>query len=396
MTRLTDPALSVFSDSYEAARAQFLRLAEQAGARCEAYSHPNECGADGRPLTLDTAWLGPSDATTVMVMLSGTHGPESYAGSAIQLAWLQAHQGFQSPSMAMLLVHGVNPYGWAHSSRTNEHHIDLNRNFTDHPRHDSPSRLTQHVQNVLSGTHARGPRYASILFGLLRLLMREGMTSVVNEISNGQYSHPQGIGYGGDQPAWSNRMVTQLLSEPLSQAKNVAIIDWHTGIGDYAQPCFLCFDAPQSPAYQRARQWWGEGVESSQGSYVSGQRPDYQGLLINAARDIAQSLGADTTAAVIEMGTYGNLKMLNGLLIDRWLRCDADHLSVEQRAQFQQQVLRLFYPADPYWRQQVLAHGSTIIQQTLAGLSADQGLANAPINKHAPANKNAPANKKGT
>ena len=101
MTRLTDPALSVFSDSYEAARAQFLRLAEQAGARCEAYPHPNACGADGRPLTLDTAWLGPSDASTVMVMLSGTHGPESYAGSAIQLAWLQGHQGFQSPSMAM-------------------------------------------------------------------------------------------------------------------------------------------------------------------------------------------------------------------------------------------------------------------------------------------------------
>ena len=103
--------------------------------------------------------------------------------------------------------------------------------------------------------------------------------------------------------------------------------------------------------------------------------------MINAARDIAQSLGADTTAAVIEMGTYGNLKMLNGLLIDRWLRCDADHLSAEQRAQFQQQVLRLFYPADSYWRQQVLANGSIIIQQTLAGLSAYQGLVNAPVNK---------------
>ena len=364
-------ALSAFSESYEQAREKFLIQAESVGADIQSYAHPSSVAAGGTPLALDTAWVGPRDAKHVMVMISGTHGPESYAGAAIQLDWLNSHKAFPSPSMAMLLIHGANPFGWAHCSRTTENNVDLNRNFINHQQPHSPSPLVDRVQSLLSASSAKGPRFMSVVLGLVKLLLRVGITKVVNEISNGQYSHPKGIGFGGNHAEWSNQTLTQLLTDGLKQADQVSIIDWHTGIGDYAEPCFLCFDAPDSEAYQRACNWWGEGVEKSSTNYASGQRPDYQGLLINAARDIAQAAGAKTTSSVIEFGTYANHKMLKGLLIDRWLRCDADDASPESVARLQEQVLRLFYPTDAQWRARVLEQGARIVSQGLAGLSAE-------------------------
>ena len=63
--------------------------------------------------------------------------------------------------------------------------------------------------------------------------------------------------------------------------------------------------------------------------------------------------------------------MLKGLLIDRWLRCDADDASPESVARLQEQVLRLFYPTDAQWRARVLEQGARIVSQGLAGLSAE-------------------------
>lgn len=370
MTDTSMAATDLFSGSYQDARASFLDAAAEASAEIQSFQHPTATDTDGSALHIDTAWVGPRDAKSVMVMISGTHGPESYTGAAIQLAWLRAHKGFASSSMAMLLIHGANPYGWAHGSRTTENNVDLNRNFIDHAHPPEPSPLTEPVQTLLSHANASGPRFGKIVFEFLKMTLRVGMKRMVNTISDGQYTHAQGIGYGGNSAEWSNQVICDVLTSQLHQAHQVSIIDWHTGIGDYGKPCFLCFDDPESEAWQRALQWWGSGVEQSSASYSSGERPDYQGLLINAARDIAQSLNARTTSAVIEFGTYPNHKMLKGLLIDRWLRFDANDASAETRARLQQQMLQLFYPDDQQWREGVLRSAAQIIEQSLAGLEA--------------------------
>jgi hypothetical protein len=368
---MPDSVLPVFSQSYEEARDKFLLLSKKHGAYSRSYKHPSACTPNGAPLMLETAWIGPRDAKNVMVMVSGTHGPEAYTGAAIQLNWLNGHKGFPSPSMAMLLIHGVNPYGWAHSSRTTEHNVDLNRNFVDSYPSDTSSQLTEQVQALLCSSSPKGPRFKTIFIGLIRLLLNVGITKVVNEISNGQYTHAKGIGYGGDSAEWANLTMRAVLDEHLKQADNVTIIDWHTGIGRYGEPYFLCFDEPFSEEYQRARSCWGAAIDKSNAGYSSGQRPDYQGLLINAARDIAQGFGAKTTTAVIEFGTYANLKMLKGLLIDRWLRYHADEENLQIAAKLQTQMLRLFYPEDERWRASVLQHSETIIAQSLAVLNTD-------------------------
>ena len=51
-------------------------------------SHTNpEKGPVGEDCIADVAWLGPEDASKLLILVSGTHGAEGYAGSGCQVAW---------------------------------------------------------------------------------------------------------------------------------------------------------------------------------------------------------------------------------------------------------------------------------------------------------------------
>src|SRR3546814_19590214 len=84
-------------------------------------------------LTHGWAWLGADDAENVVLIVSGTHGPEGFMGSAAQIALLnKVALGAQNPrNIKVVLVHAINPWGFAHVSRTTENNVDLNRNFID-------------------------------------------------------------------------------------------------------------------------------------------------------------------------------------------------------------------------------------------------------------------------
>lgn len=204
---------------------------------------------------------------------------------------------------------------------------------------------------------------------LLWLAIRQGKAKVINEITSGQYQRPNGIGFGGFAPEWSNQTLHKIVADNLSDAKRVAVIDWHTGIGSYGDSFFLCFDDPVSPEFARARDWWGEAVGDDASGYDGDERPDYQGLLIKSIRDQLQLLGASTTAAVIEFGTFSNQKMLEALLIDRWIRCEGGQLDDSTRAAHIKEVRHRFCPDDPKWRESVIRQGYLILNQTMQGMA---------------------------
>ncbi len=363
---ITNP--SEFQNTYTAARDRFRHLAQTTGGTIGFVAHP-DARQDGADIYgIDTAWFGPRDASNLLVMISGTHGPELLAGSAMQNLWMEEFGPKRASYTAVFLVHGANPYGCAKIRRTTENNVDLNRNFIDFDALPAGSALSERVQQALCRGGTKGPQARRTLIALLWLGWCHGVGHVSNQITAGQYWRPDGVGFGGTRPEWAHQELCALWRCHLSRAKRVAIIDWHTGIGDYGAPSFLCFDAPQMPAFERATSWWGDAVAQSGAHYKAGTRPSYQGLLIGAVQDIAHEFGAETTAAVIEFGTYANMKMLEGLVLDRWLQCAASNASDDIKLKRQQTLMRLFCPADPRWRQSVLSEGRKIIAQTVAGL----------------------------
>ena len=89
---------------------------------------------------MDVVLIGSKDAKHFLVLCSGTHGVEGFAGSGIQTGLLR--EGIASKikaNVGIIMIHAINPYGFAYLRRFNEDNIDLNRNFVDHSRDHPPN-----------------------------------------------------------------------------------------------------------------------------------------------------------------------------------------------------------------------------------------------------------------
>src|SRR6266849_2791504 len=116
-----------FPPNYVTARFRFREKVEERGGKL----YTLELDARGpaeEVLTIDIGWFGSDRPRRALLISSGLHGVEGFAGSATQLQFLDK---MQSPpaDTAVVLFHSLNPYGMAWLRRVNEQNVDLNRNF---------------------------------------------------------------------------------------------------------------------------------------------------------------------------------------------------------------------------------------------------------------------------
>ena len=81
---------------------------------------------------MDVATVGSLVPERAVVVTSGIHGVEGFAGSAVQTEWLRRlGQGKAAvpDRVRLVFAHALNPYGFAWIRRANECNVDLNRNF---------------------------------------------------------------------------------------------------------------------------------------------------------------------------------------------------------------------------------------------------------------------------
>lgn len=354
-----------FSPSYASARGRFLLAADRAGARLDTFSHDTAFAPDGGTLSTDVAVLGPPDAQNALLIVSGTHGPEGFVGSAAQIALLDglATQA-QAVSVRVVLVHAINPWGFAHTSRTTENNVDLNRNFIDWRRPPPANAVYDELHACLCPAEQSPTARQAAEAHRLAWIARHGEDAYVDGTARGQYGHADGLHYGGAAPEWSNQTLQTVVNRHLAGVKRVALIDWHTGLGDPGEPFFLCFNEPGSAAWQRACAWWGRDNIESQGGFEGASRPRYDGLLFyGVQRFIAP---AELTGAVIEFGTRSRDDMRQALQADRQLKFGGV-LTDSQRSSLREQVLEAFSPSSPRWQQRVLGHAMALQHQMLQG-----------------------------
>src|SRR5258708_5846363 len=260
-----------FPTDYGDARSRFRRAAETAGGQLRSYRNPTS-GPLGEALACDCAWFGPEDAAKVLVIMSGTHGVEGFCGSGIQLDWLEEGNAAALPAdHAALAIHAINPCGFAWIRRVTEENVDLNRNFVDHgqalPRNDDYDALHDAIcpgeWNAASraATQARLEAFAA----------SRGTAALQKAMSGGQYSHSDGIFYGGMEPVWARRTLTRILADFAGGARRVALIDFHTGLGPYGHGERIMTHPPESPASCRAEHWYGDVTNPALGTSASAE-----------------------------------------------------------------------------------------------------------------------------
>jgi Protein of unknown function (DUF2817) len=355
---------SPFSGAYAAARGKFLDAAKAAGASIASYVHP-EKGPDGGELATDTAWIGPADAQAVLVLVSATHGVEGHCGSGAQVDWLRRGEAAHIPTGgAVLLVHAINPYGFAWSRRVTNENVDLNRNFIDFakplPTNPAYDALAHAVKPQAWTEDARNQSRAE----LLAYARDHGFPALVQAMSGGQYAHPDGIFYGGAGPTWSRRTLETIFRERLSAARDIGIIDYHTGLGPEGYAEQIVSALPSSDEYRRAALWHGLAVASqSGGESVSAK---LAGDWLDAAPKLLAH--ARVTGIALEYGTVATAEVLEALRADNWLHAHGDPLSPEGQA-IKAQVRDAFYVDTDVWRGMVLGQSLIAVRQALAGLA---------------------------
>jgi len=360
-----------FSTSYNEGRDKFLTACQQAELIVDSYAHPTLKGPTGEDLAIDTAWAGPPDASRVLVFSCGTHGLEAAAGSATMLRWLDMNGPDALPDdMAVLLIHAINPYGWAWAHRINEDGIDLNRNFVapSSLRPENPAYEDIHALLLKTEMDARSLKaFAEAFHGLAA---SKGLNTALTGITSGQYDFSDGLSYGGTALSWSAETLFNIARNTLQHANRILHIDWHTGIGEFGQAHFILDEQRGSETFALLSSWWPEHAIHCD-DVVEGVSISYNGLLVTGLRDEISTLNkADVVNLTIEWGTYEVEAMLQALVMDNWLKnraADADQALIER---VRAELVERFYPQSPEWRQNVLGASEKIYAKAIAGLDS--------------------------
>ncbi|MBV9891722.1 MAG: M14 family metallopeptidase, partial [Rhizobacter sp.] len=303
-----------FAQTYAEARDKFFVAARSRGLGVETHVHPLP-GRDGEMLAMDVARDGELAARSLLVISSACHGVEGFCGSGVQVALLgdaAFHDEAEAAGVAVLHVHGLNPYGFSWWRRTTDENVDLNRNFRDFA---SAAPENAHYDELAALIVPEAwPPDAATAAALDAWAAAHGERALQQAVSGGQYGHPDGLFYGGKGPTWSHATLRQVLRRHGARCERLGWIDLHTGLGPSGHGERIFANRNDAAAFARAKAWWGDVTSFYDGSSTSAV---LTGLMFNAAYEECPQ--AEYTGIALEYGTLPHEQVMLALRADQWL-----------------------------------------------------------------------------
>jgi hypothetical protein len=351
------PSADYYSPDYFTAKQRFLTAATRLGLAH--HSLPIQAASpNAEPLTIDVAVAGPPKPRSAVVVSSGVHGVEGFFGSAVQLAFLDRLPARWRPpdGAALIMIHALNPFGFAWRRRFNENNVDLNRNFLlpEETYAGSPPLADTFRQAMMAGP--RGP-FGLGTARLAMLAIRHGMRSFWDTLPVGQYDFPDWLFFGGHGRSQSADAIDRLMPDLLEETDETVHLDFHTGLGRWSRYQLLLPDAadPENAA------WWKRHFGAShvkESVRAAGYYPVRGGLGTWLRARLPHCVYRYATA---EFGTYSPSRVIQDLVHElRWhakLGLDsADHWARRRLAE-------TFVPKSRRWRAATLERGLTLIRR---------------------------------
>lgn len=369
------PLASWFCGDYHADRAAFEReldsFVTRSGRSLELHRLVVDASAD---LCVLAAELPARRPERLLVLVTGIHGVEGYTGAAVlRLLMSELLTSTSAENTGLLVVHALNPYGFANYLRVNRNNVDLNRNCSqlDADLLCNDDSAYEALSEVLSPkTQARLGQVARAQFASRLLLTRArvGDKAVRQATLGGQYSDALGVFWGGDRVQPEIRFFQGIYERLAAQYPELLLIDFHTGYGDRGQ-AYALFGRTDTPSIAACSEL---GVQSAEGCertyHVFGDLVQY----CHSTAKRLQPKGVFDGLA-LEVGTHG-LSTLQQLqdLYTVVLENQARHHGYSRitRAGHETSVhdafRELFFPSDPAWRAQVLRNCLRAVSSLLA------------------------------
>ena len=361
------PVVRHFSESYAEARTRFVDAATRTGAPLESFENPHGKGPAGETLATDVALFGPRDAAKLLILVSGTHGVEGFAGSGAQTAMIEALRFAALPARtAVLLIHAINPYGFAWLRRVNEDNVDLNRNSIDFARSPEPD-----ADFVALAPHLVPVRWADLApaeSAIQRFIAERGFRRYQEVVTGGQYVEPDGLFYGGRAPVWSTTTFRDIVTRYGAGKRRLALIDFHTGLGPtgYGEPIYTGTDDVEA---ERAREWYGPdttAIHSGNSSSVV-----VQGPMINAVPSFFDAATRpEITTLALEFGTIPEEIVLDLLRAEAWMHLHGNVDESPVGRAVKRRFRDAFYVDTDAWKRCIVERSVEMTNQALAGLAS--------------------------
>lgn len=356
-----------FSPDYVTARDRFRTAATACGFRLESLPI-GQTGPGGEDLTIDAAMIGPERPGRVLIVSSGLHGVEGPFGSAAQLALLETRLKTHRPASddALILLHALNPYGFAWARRFNEENVDLNRNFlVNGEAYTGSPEGYRDLDPLINPAYGPGPD----LFRLRVILaiLRHGIPKLKATIAQGQYDFPRGLFFGGHGSSSLKAILESCLRRWVADARSVLHVDFHTGLGAWATYKLLVEpDVGRDRLHWLGQKFGSDRLESAEPSGISYLTRGDIGTWVRA-------LFSDRTCDYVcaEFGTYPPSPVLFALREEN----QAHHWSRPGDPAYQRAKRRLkeaFVPEDPVWRSATIAQAVRLLDQAFAAAFGDE------------------------
>jgi hypothetical protein len=274
-------------------------------------------------------------------------------GSAVQLAFLdRLSPEWRPPANAsIILLHALNPFGFAWRRRFNEDNVDLNRNFLlYHEIYAGAPPLTSVFRQVLAP-----PRWTSrggmSSIGIGYLAMRHGLDAFWETLPVGQYEYPDWLCFGGRGRSECADILERFLPSRLNRAEQVIHLDYHTGLGHWGTGKLLL---PEGDSAENIA-WWKTQFGPAQ---VHGPAPGER------AYEVRGGLGEWLQTrfphcryrfATAEFGTYSPFRMLKALVDELRLYTESRVRSADHPSR--RRLSDAFVPPRPSWRIKTLQLG---------------------------------------
>jgi hypothetical protein len=261
---------------------------------------------------------------------------------------------------AVVLIHALNPFGFAWQRRFNEENVDLNRNFLlpEQAYAGAPP-----LADIFRKTLKPAPwRVNFHNMRVAKLALRHGVRSFWETLPVGQYEHPDWLFFGGSGPSQSVRLVEQMLPTFLDEAQEIVHLDFHTGLGRWANWELLLSEqeAPENAT------WWREHFETEKVKEAKsvGRSYEIRGGFGSWLQHKFPS--CRYRFATAEFGTYSPMRVIRALTEELYWHSILGHDQPDHWAR--RALTEAFAPQDARWREISLAAGLSLVERAAEAL----------------------------
>lgn len=381
---LTEADLHYFPKNYESARENFINLMDLLPGNPDRVPQEIETGRWKVPSpTDDSLWVDHAylparkEPERLFVIISGVHGLEGYAGSAIQSMFIREFlPKIDRNQTGIFLVHALNPFGYKYHRRGTENHVNLNRNCSSKPdlfQFQNPQSLH------LSQTFIPHAPVDSTICHLVKSQSEKNQKMYFGDVSSdefikavgiGQFVRPDALEYGGKQPEPQIQALIDALKAYIPQYKDIVLLDLHTGLGFRGRLHLLTGDVEGSVDASLFEELFDPELDSSVYDFTSSDTDGFYktlGATNNLFPEIANSQQR-VCALTMEFGTIGHDKAGQLESLNQWLLEHQGlfygYADAQLEAKIKQNYLEKFFPSDPEWKKTVLATAREFFQRT--------------------------------